>query len=45
MTHKFKNVPMLLSGAMSFLVACQKNAMQEDVENQLKSSFSNNVFV
>lgn len=38
MTHKFKNVSMLLFGAMFFLVACQDNAMQEVVDNQLRSS-------
>lgn len=38
MTHKSKNVSMLLFGAMFFLVACQDNAMQEVVDNQLRSS-------
>ena len=33
MTHKFKNVSMLLFGAMFFLVACQNDAVQEVVDN------------
>jgi len=33
MTHKFKNVLMLLFGAMFFLVACQNDAVQEVVGN------------
>ena len=32
MTHKFKNVSMLLFGAMFFLVACQNDAVQEVVD-------------
>lgn len=38
MTYKLKNASMLLFGAMFFLVACQNNAMQEVVDNQLKST-------
>lgn len=33
MTHKFKNLAMLLFGAMFFLVACQNDALQEVVDN------------
>ena len=33
MRHKFKNVSMLLFGAMFFLVACQNDAAQEVVDN------------
>ena len=33
MTHKFKNVAMLLFGAMFFLVACQNDAVREVVDN------------
>lgn len=35
MTHKFKNVSMLLFGAMFFLIACQNDAVQEVVDSNI----------
>ena len=35
MTHKFKNVSMFLFGAMFFLVACQNDAVQEIVNENV----------
>lgn len=42
MTHKFKNVPMLLFGEMFFLVACQNDAMQEVVDNPIVAGRNSN---
>ena len=35
MTHEFKNVSMFLFGAMFFLVACQNDAVQEIVNENV----------